>query len=125
MVKCKQCSGTTPGSQPLQGDRRKHSGRAWALMFDLRVCEWSVWRSTAATRGGGLTKLQDAAVCPYKGCEDIQPWATDAVKSTLKSSEEAAAGAELRDRSGAGLRTGPAVGRRRSEHGRGDATCDC
>ncbi len=67
---------------------------------------------------------------PYKGGEDIRPGGDsdepDAVRPTLKSSEEAPGVEEgVRDQRGPGLRTEPAVGRRRSEHGRGDATCDC
>ncbi len=67
--------------------------------------------------------LQDAAARPYKGGEDIRPGAT---QTSRKSSEEALeVGGGVRDRRGPELRTGPAAGRRRSEHGRGDAACDC
>ena len=74
---------------------------------------------------------QDAAARPYKGGEDIlAAWGDsdepDAVRPTLKSSEEAPeVGGGVRDRRGPGPRTGPAAGRRWSKHGRGDAACDC
>ncbi len=78
------------------------------------------WTNSAAGCGGA--PLQGRRRHPARGDSD-EP---DAVRPTLKSAEEAPeVGGGVREGRGPGQRTGPAAGRRRSKHGRGDAACDC
>jgi hypothetical protein len=84
-----------------------------SLMINGRIRRW--WTDSAAGCGGA--PLRGRRRHPARGDSDE----LDAVRPTLKSSEEApgvVGGAQ--DRRGPGLRTGPAAGRRRSENGRGD-----